>query len=228
MKYTFFYYLNDKLIYAGNCVNIDKLKERHYHEFINKIYLNGYDAYFYKYLLDRNIEFNDLTFKYMESEFKNSIEVLQYYKPRCNISLETVVNEYHDNYYLFYYSLNDKLLYIGMFIGSEENIKNNKIILNEIYDGDNEFFIEYMKKKRIKLKDLRYEYKHIKVSEITDLRKIRDFNIRKRLPLCNLIDKNLTTYYDDLIKYMKNGGDSSEKYKFKMILKYMHEYKDMT
>ena len=224
MKYTYFYFLGDKLIYAGNCLNVEKLIERHKHEYANKIYLNGYDAYFYKYLLDRNLNFSDLKFKYKESEFKNSIEVLQHYKPRCNISLETVIDEYHDNYYLFYYYLKDKLLYIGMFIGSEESINNYKIINDEIYKSDNEFFMEYIKKKKIKLRDLRYIYKQIKVSEVSDLRKIRDYDIKNKLPLCNIADKSLIVYYEDFINYMKNDINNLNKYKYQMIKMYMNEY----
>ena len=227
MKYTFFYYLGDKLIYAGNCLNIEKLIERHKHEYNNKIYLNGYDAYFYKYLLDRNLRLNDLVFKYKDAEFKNSIEVMQHYKPRCNISLETVIEEYHDNYYLFYYYLNDKLLYIGMYIGSHNDIQNYKIINNDIYKTENECFLEYIKMKKIKLRDLKYVYKQIKVSEVSDLRKIRDYNIRQKLPLCNIADKGLKVYYDDFVNFIKNDIKDSEKYKYHMIMLYMNEYNKM-
>lgn len=226
MKYTFFYYLGDKLIYAGNCINIEKLTERHNHEFTNKIYLNGYDAYFYKYLLDRDLTLSDLKFKYKDAEFKNSIEVLQHYKPRCNISLETVIDEYHDNYYLFYYYWNNTLLYIGMFVGAEEDVKDNKIINNQIYESDNVFFMAYIRKKKLKLRDLKYLYKRIKVSEVNDLRKIRDYNIKQKVPLCNIVDKSLNPYYEDLVKLMNNEITNNDVYKYDMIVKYMKLYKE--
>lgn len=225
MKYTFFYYLGDKLIYAGNCINIEKVMERHRYEFANRKYLNGYDAFFYKYLLDRNLTLNDLKFKYKEAELKNSIEVLQYYKPRCNVSLETIIDEYHDNYYLFFYYWNDKLLYIGMYIGSHEKIQDYKIINEYLEDPETELFMEYLKNKKIKLRDLRYIYKRIKVSEMSDLRKIRDFTIKQKLPLCNIADRSLGPYYDDLLYFLRDGIDESKKYKYQMIMTYLNEYK---
>jgi hypothetical protein len=227
MKYTFFYYDNQyKLVYAGNCVDVNKVYERHKKQYEFGYAQNGYDACFYKYLRDNNITIDDLHFESCDAEWSTSEEVIRRLNPLCNkkIPIEslTCLNEC----YIYKYMWGDLLLYIKSSLDVDEDHKKNiekfEKSKRDMYMYDNIYLFDYMKVKGVTFDDITLVSMPVKVANMNELYDLEDEFVMKELPICNTTLNCVRSQKDmfkDLHEDILNINRDNDVLKFKMNMR---------
>lgn len=227
MKYTFYYYMDDKLIYAGNCVDVNKVKERHLNEYNLGYAQNGYDACFYKYLKDNKIKYGDLRFESKEAIINTSEEVIAEENPICNKKIPICSISCTNDCYIYSYIYNSELLYMKSSFDVDADHK--KHIDNFEKEKNTIYFYVYMKSKGITFDDLILSYERVKVLNINELNDLEDKMVMENLPLCNTslnCIRSKKDIFKELHEDMLNDDkdDKIIKFKLNMIKKLIKQF----
>lgn len=184
MKYTFFYYNQaNQLIYAGNCVDVNKVRERHKSECDFGYAQNGFDACFYKYIDENNLNWGDLRFESEVATIGTSDEVIKRYNPVCNKKIPTSSLTCSKECYVYIYSYNSQTLYVkSSFDVDKDHFKNKDNFEN---DKGSLYLFDYMRSKNIKFEDLELTFKVVKAKNTNELYEKEDEIIMEMLPICN-------------------------------------------
>lgn len=227
MKYTFFYYDSDNnLIYAGNCIDVNKVFERHKTQYNFGYAQNGYDACFYKYLMDNNISIDELRFESKDAEWSTSDEVIRVYNPKCNKKVSTTLLTCLKDCFIYTYKLGDLTLYIKSSLDVKDDHKKNvekfEKSKNNVYLYDQIYLFDYMKMKGLTFDHVTLSYKTVKVANLNELYDLEDEIVMKELPICNTTLNCIRSKKDmfkDLHEDMLNTNKHDEVMIFKMNMR---------
>lgn len=219
MKYTFFYYEKcddgERLLYAGNCVDVNNVKFRHKRESEHGFARNGYDACFYEYMRKNDIKYDDLRFEYVIAELNTSMEVIQKYNPVCNDPIMHMLCVLEC--YIYTYMYNGKLLYVkSSFDVTTDHQKN----IDDFESGVSSLFLyEYMRFNGLTFDDIGMSYCSVGRKTLGELYDYEDMQIMSRLPICNTTLNCVRSNKDmfrDLHEQLLMQPDGILRYKCKM------------
>lgn len=221
MKYTFFYYENcddgERLLYAGNCVDVNNVKSRHKRESECGYARNGYDACFYEYMRDNGLKCDDLRFEYITAELNTSIEVIQKYNPVCNEMISELDMLCILECYIYTYMYSDKLLYIK---SSFDVMSDHQKNIDDFKSGvSNLFLFEYMRFNGLTFDDVGISYCNVGRKTLRELYEYEDIQVMSRLPICNTTLNCVRSNKDmfrDLHDQLLMKPDAILRYKCKM------------
>ena len=227
MKYTFFYYdSEDKLIYAGNCVDVNKVYERHKKQYEFGYAQNGYDACFYKYLKDSNLTVDNLRFETREAEWATSKEVIRIYNPLCNNKIPVEMLTCSKECYIYTYKWGDITLYIKSSLDVRDdhrmNIEKFEKSKRDMYMYDNIYLFDFMKVKGLSFDDITLTQKSVMVANLNELYDLEDEMVMRELPICNTTLNCVRSQKDmfkDLHEDILNINNQGDILKFKMNMR---------